>query len=265
MIAKCVKSDKEFIEKYIGKRYPECLYLYLDLKQYGCQSDFTQTWIQENEGEITAVLLAYHSALHVYSKDLNCDVIELTNFILETNPSIICASAELIKLLEPYICSKGFISEYGHIGKFVKREPPSTDYDIRLADKEDITQIAQLLYEDDDIGASYSLNDLIKQIEERLNDGFVRSYVIRENGHVVAHLGTGAETEKLCTISYVITAPEYRGKGLSSSLFFFACEKLTAEGKEIYSVYYPENSRRLHHKMGFEDCCEFGKLYRIIQ
>lgn len=233
--------------------------------KYGCSSEYTRTWIQEKDGEITAVMLSYHSALHVYSKDLNFDIKELSKFILERNPSIICASAELIKLLEPMLCSSGFASEFGHIGKFVHCEPTQVDCNIRLADKGDISEIAKLLYEDDDIGASYTFDDLKKQIEERMQGGFVRSYIIKDNEKVVAHLGTGAEIENLCTISYVITDPNYRGRGLSSSLFSYACNQLKSEGRDIYSVYYPENSRRLHHKMGFVDCCKFGKLFRNVQ
>lgn len=265
MIQKCNNYQQLVVKEYIGSDYYKCLYLYIDMLQYGCSSEFTKTWLQKSDGDITAVILAYHSAIHVYSKQLNFDVQELTEFLLEKNPSIICASAEIVKLLEPRLSSNGFFPEIGHIGKFVYSKPITINNDIRLAKKEDIKDIAQLLYDDDDIGSSYTMDDLVKQIEERLEEGFVRSYVIKDGNHVVAHLGTGAEIDKLCTISYVITDPKYRGRGLSSSLFSYACKELNSEGKEIFSVYYPENSRRLHHKMGFVDCCEFGKLYRNIQ
>lgn len=265
MIIEIGNDYQSTVVGYIGEEYYKCLYLYIDMQQYGCSSEFTKAWIQENNEEITAVMLSYHTAMHVYSKDLNFEVKELSEFILERNPSIICASAELIKLLEPMLCSNGFVSEFGHIGKFVHCEPTQVDCNIRLANKDDIYEIANLLYEDDDIGTSYNLDDLIKQIEERINDGFVRSYVVKDDNKVVAHLGTGAEIDKLCTISYVITAPNYRGRGLSTSLFAYACKQLKSEGRDIYSVYYPENSRRLHHKMGFVDCCEFGKLFRNVQ
>ena len=265
MVKKCDVNDQLEVLDYIGDDYSKCLYLYLDLVKYGISSSMTKTWILGIGSKITAVMLAYHSAMHVYSKQLNFDVQELTRFLIEKKPSIICASAELIKLLETQMSPYGFISEYGHIGKFIHCEASSASFDIRLANKGDIKEIAELLYNDDDIGSSYTMDDLVKQIEERLESGFVRSYVIKEGNHVVAHLGTGAEIDKLCTISYVITNPEYRGRGLSSSLFSYACNRLSSEGKEIFSVYYPENSRRLHHKMGFVDCCAFGKLYRNIQ
>lgn len=265
MICNCHNDEISSILSYVDGSYYKCLYLYLNIQKYGCSSDTTQTWKQTIDGEVTSVMLAYHSALHIYSKSLDFDVQELVNFILKRNPTIVCATAELIRLLVPYLTSLGYSYELGYIGKHVKSIKQYDSINISLADKNDIKQIAKLLYEDEDIGASYTLDDLERQIEERLNDGYVRSYVIRDSGHVVAHLGTGAETDSLCTISYVITAPDYRGKGLSTALFSYSCERLEEEGKEIYSIYYPENSRRLHHKMGFVDCCEFGKLFKNIR
>lgn len=266
MIEQCNKQDMVTVLSYIGKDYPKCLYLYIDMQKYGCLSPVTQMWKLSNDDNIHAVLLAYHSALHIYSKDIEFDVSELLEFILRRNPSIICARTEIIKILEPYLNEKGFTAEYGHVGRFVNYMPVKSIYKVMTAKSENIKEIANLLYQDEDIGASYTLEDLVKQIEERLSDNYVRSYVIKSNdGHVIAHLGTGAEIENICTISYVITEQKYRGKGLSSALFSYACKELETEGKEIYSVYYPENSRKLHHKMGFEDCCEIGKLFRNIQ
>lgn len=265
MICNCHNDEINSILSYVDGEYYKCLYLYLNIQKYGCSSDTTKTWKQTVDGEVKSVMLAYHSALHIYSKRLDFDIPELTEFILMRNPSIVCATADTIRLLAPYLCSKGFSSEFGYIGKHVNSIQQQNGYTITLANKSDVVEIARLLYEDEDIGASYTLDDLEKQIEERLSDGYVRSYVIRDGDRVVAHLGTGAETDNLCTISYVITAPDHRGQGLSTALFSYSCERLKEEGKEIYSVYYPENSRRLHHKMGFVDFCEFGKLYRNIQ
>ena len=265
MVYLCKNNQEEIILSYIGKDYPKCLYLYIDLQKYGCTSLVTKTWMHLVNGDIKAVLLSYHSALHIYSKDLDFDAEEISHFVVEQNPSIVCASAGLIRLLEPLLLSNGFISEYGYVGKYCGDAMPTLSFDVLKAKKSDIWQIAQLLYRDEDIGASYSLDDLVKQIQERFNDNYVRSYVIKDDDSVVAHLGTGAEIAGLCTISYVITAQDYRGKGMSSALFAHACRELKQEGKEIFSVYYPENSRRIHHKMGFVDSCEIGKLFRTIE
>lgn len=263
MIELCQDAQQTDIVEYIGKDYFKCLYLYIDLMKYGCKSKYTRTWLMSDNSSINAIILSYHSALHIYSRNLDYDRKELCQFIRELNPSIVCASSDIIKSLACYLKNDGYSMEIGHIGKFVKLTTESKNK-IEIATSDDIYDIANLLYEDDDIGASYTIDDLILQLKERLSQRFVRSYVIKENRHVVAHLGTGAEIDGLCTICYVITDPQYRGRGFGSSLFSFACTQLEAEGREIYSVYYPENSRRLHHKMGFVDCCEFGKLFKNI-
>lgn len=264
MIISSNNSKQKDILSYIGNDYGKCLYLYIDLVQYGCDSEYTKVWVAIDTDGINMVMLAYHSALHLYSKYLNFNVEEITHFIQEKNPSIICASKLLIERLSPLLTVDGYEAEFGYIGK--KKNPIKTkdELQVEIAQENDIEQIAKLIYEDQDIGASYTFDDLVGQIRERLSQGFVRSFVIKQDGIVVAHLGTGAEINNLCTISYVITHPDYRGRGLSSSLFRYACQQLESENKEIFSVYYPENSRRLHHKMGFEDYCECGKLFRKI-
>ena len=264
MVVKCNNNQRQEILDYIGLDYGKCLYLYIDLIKYGCDSEFTKVWKVVAGNGINMVMLAYHSAMHLYSLNLNFDDEEIASFIRDNNPSIICASKPLIERLKPILSKDGYESEYGYIGKKMNAVQPKEGLYVELAQEDDIEQIAKLLYDDDDIGASYSYDDLVAQIRERLSQGFVRSFVIRKDGKVVAHLGTGAETDEVCTINYVITDPNYRGKGLSSTLFSFACKQLESEGKEIYSVYYPENSRRLHHKMGFEDYCEFGKLFKTL-
>lgn len=264
MIVKCDRNQQNEIVEYIGNEYGKCLYLYIDLIKYGCDSKFANAWKVVDDKGINMVILSYHSALHMYSKNENFDGKEIAKFVRDKKPSIICAAKPLILALKPLLAEDGYETEIGYIGKKTYSVKPSVYYPVEIAQEGDIEQIAKLLYEDNDIGASYSFDDLVIQISERLSQGFVRSFVIKEEDKVVAHLGTGAEIENLCTISYVITDPNYRGKGLSSSLFCYACDELESEGKEIFSVYYPENSRRLHHRMGFVDYCEFGKLFRTI-
>ena len=101
-------------------------------------------------------------------------------------------------------------------------------------------------------------------MQDRLNEGYVRSYVLHKNNEVAAHVGTGAEIKNVCTIAYTITSPKYRGQGLAGRLYNYSCSRLKSEGKRIFSVYYPESARVFHHKMGFVDICECGKLFLNI-
>lgn len=261
MISQCNNSQQEVFLNYISEDYPNCLYLYLDAIKYGCQSDTTRTWIQTKDGEITAVVLAYHTALHVFSKNNDIDVTEISELVKEVKPTMVNAMAKTIRKIEPALTKLGFMSEFGHIGEWIADAKEIEDNEISVASEKDIYEVAKLLYEDDDIGASYAFEDLLKQMQDRLNDGYVRSYVLRKNNEVAAHVGTGAEINNVCTIAYTITSPKYRGQGLAGRLYNYSCSILKSEGKRIFSVYYPESARAFHHKMGFVDICEYGKLF----
>ena len=261
MIIQCNNSQQEEFLNYIGEDYPKCLYLYLDAVKYGCSSETTRTWMQTRNGVITAVALAYHTALHLFSRNNDFDVLEICELVKEVKPSIVNATANTIKKIEPALIKLGYLSEFGHIGEWKGIPIVETDIQVEEAVDDDIPQVAKMLYEDDDIGASYTYEDLLNQMRERLEEGFVRSFVVRKNKEVIAHLGTGAEMGGLCTISYGITSPECRGQGIASVIFSNVCNLMQSEGKRVFSIYYPENARNFHYKMGFVDICEYGKMY----
>lgn len=259
MISRCTDADKERIYQYIGNDYACCLYLYMDLVKYGPDSDFTKTWIQEENGSITCIMLSYHTAMHIFARGA-FDTNEVVDLVLEVKPSQICAYKPVIEALKSPLSEFGYEAELGYVGK-LEYQGHDDQGNISKATLEDVDEIAQLIYDDAGIGNAYSLEDLKTQMRERLTQGFVRSYVIKQDGHVAAHLGTGAEVGNVSIVSYVITDERYRGRGFASTLYQTACRDLQQEGKEVYAVYYVENSIRLHHKVGFVDCCEYGKLF----
>ncbi len=259
MITRCTAADQERIHQYIGNDYACCLYLYMDLVEYGADSEFTKTWIQEEDGCVTCVMLSYHTAMHIYAR-CEFNVQEVVDVVSSVKPSQICAYKPVIEALKQPLASLGYEAELGYVGKLEYNGHDEQD-NISRATLDDVDEIAQLIYDDAGIGNAYSLEDLKTQMRERLTQGFVRSYVIKEDNHVAAHLGTGAEVGHVSIVSYVITDERHRGRGFASKLYQAACRELQQEGKEVYAVYYVDNSIRLHHKVGFVDCCEYGKLF----
>lgn len=259
MIIKCKHSDLERILDYIGHDYGSCLYLYMDLIQYGPDSEYTTTWIQEHEGKITSVLLSYHTAMHIFARD-SFNTQEVFDLVEKLKPSQICAAKSVILALVEPLSSINYDSELGYVGKLESTDCPNSTI-IQKATINDVEDISQLLYNDEGIGASYSLEDLKSQFRERLSQGFVRSYIIKDGDRIVAHLGTGAEVGNVSIITYVITDAEYRGRGYAKMLYQAASSDLQQEGKEIFAVYYTHGAIKLHHSVGFKDYCEFGKLF----
>ena len=51
---------------------------------------------------------------------------------------------------------------------------------------------------------------------------------------------------------------------MATSIYSYLGYQLQQEGKEVYTVYYLDSARKMHYKVGFEDYCEFGKLFKNV-
>jgi len=262
MIKLCDNNiSKKMVEEYIGEEYYKCLYLYMDLKKYGINFENVKTWIQLNETkEVTSVFLMYYNGLHIYSKNKNFNIKELSEFIVNLKPTMICGEKKSLKLLERYFINNSYKFEEGYVRK-LNKDISSEFEGIQKAQKEDFIEIARLIYEDEDLGSSYELESLEKQLYERNYQGFVRNYIIKEENKVIAHAGTGAEDDKVAMLGYVITHKDYRGKGLATQLCSKVCKDLQNEHKDVFLINYSNESTRVYDKIGFEICCEWEKIF----
>ncbi len=262
MIRKCTRAEEERIFSYIGSDYPACLYLYLDLKRYGIGSDAIEVHIQQREEEICSVLLQYYSCLHVYSRDDSFDADELAGFFSNGQFTMLYCAARTAKRLydafpepmkERVSLTDGWVAQI----RAVDRAPRGLAVP---AEESDFDQITRLIYDDEDIGRSYRYDVLAKQLAERSREGYARNLVIRRDERVIAHACTNAELENIAVVAELIVRKEYQKQGYASEIWRDLCRRLLAEGKEVYSFYFSEESRILHKHIGFFEVCEWTKI-----
>lgn len=262
MIIKCKKSDEGKIISYIGKKYSSCLYLYLNLKKYGVESDVIGVYIQQDEAKITAVMLKYYLCMHIFSNANDFDTKELASFFCEASCSMIYCTqktAELIyaalpkHLKEKATVTTGWVAQIKSVDNLAKKIAVS-------AKDSDFDQIVRLIYDDEDIGRSYKFNELAKQLKDRNKEGYARNKVIKNGDLVIAHACTNAECNNIAVVAELLVRKEYRRKGYASEIWRDICGELLAENKEVFSFYYSEESRRLHKHIGFQEVCEWAKV-----
>ena len=261
MVQVCKANDIPIIIDYIGNRHYECLYLYLDLVNYGVSCDYVTTWALKSSGQLRAVVLKYKTGMHIFSQDNDFDIDELTQLLLSHSPGMICSTRSIISLLSAKFLCKSYNIEYGYVGHLNRNKKTGNSLFVEKANKIDFGEIVSLLYQDEGIGASYDKRNLAQQMYERNRQGYTRNLVIKEDNHVISHICTGAELDNIAVVSGLVTDKNYRGKGYASSLIQACCNQLVNEGKEVYSIYYTPTARQTHHKAGFRDLCECGKLY----
>lgn len=262
MIIKCFEKDRKRILEYIGTEYSHCLYLCLNLNKYGLDSNNIEVYSMEEGDSITAVMLKYYSCLHIYSRDNTFDAIELATFFVRQGYTMIYCSSETARIIYTVLpdnltahasISNGWVAQIECIDK----EPKGLSVP---AESNDFEQIARLIYEDDDIGRSYNYDDLVNQLIQRNKEGYARNLVIKDNDLVIAHACTNAELANIAVVAELLVRKEYRRRGYASEIWRDICRKLLAEGKEVYSFYYSEESRQLHKHIGFFEVCGWSKI-----
>jgi len=263
MIYKCKPMDEGKVFSYIGLDYPKCLYLYLDLKKYGIESDKIEVYIQyDNLSNITSVLLVYYSCLHVYSQKECFDANELWAFFCNMKCTMLyctLSTAEIIYNAIPKVLPKEISFTTGWVAQICSVDKKAKGMAVP-AQNDDFDQIARLIYSDEDIGRSYRYEELARQIKERNREGYARNYVIKQNDIVIAHACTNAEIDNIAVVAELLVKNEYRSKGFGSEIWRDICFRLLSEKKEVYSFYYTEESRRLHKHIGFIEVCEWAKI-----
>ena len=262
MIIKCSKTDEKEILAYIGSSYPLCLYLYLDLLKYGLESDSVTVYIQTYRNRITSLLLKYYSCLHVFSRENKFNPKELAVFFCNNHFRMLYCTAETAERVYqamPEAEKAGATITKGWVAKIDKIDHEPRGLAVP-AEKQDFGQIIRLIYEDEDIGRSYKLDELAKQLEERNQEGYTRNLVIKQGDLVIAHACTNAELNGIAVVAELLVREEYRKKGFASEIWRAICSRLLSEGNEVYSFYYTNESRTLHKHIGFYEVCEWAKV-----
>lgn len=262
MIEKCSARHEPIINEYIGNEFYRCLYLFMNLHRYGADSDTIDVFIQKQEGELRAVYLLYYSCIHVYSRDNNFSLEEFNSFISAREFTMIyCekSTAEYIWSGLPEVLKQRASLSFGFVAQIEKVDKEDKHQTIR-AEEPDFRQIVSLIYDDEDIGRSYDLDDLSKQLKERAEEGYTRNYVIRDGQTVVAHACTNAEMEWLAVVAELVVNKAYRQQGYATDIWRAICSTLLSEGKKVFSFYYSEESRSLHKNIGFFEVCEWAKI-----
>lgn len=244
------------IMEYILPRCSKCLYIYLDLMRYGIKNEDVRAWADDYE-DISTVAMRYHNGMHICA-DRDANYCDLANLISAERPAIVLGERKTIDRLSMEIrCFR--CPSYGVVMK-AENINSLNIMGIERANERDAHEIAKLIMTDSTIGSGYTVNELASQISERLKDGYARNYVIRKNGDIIAHAGTGAEFGGVATIVDVIVRPDYRRQGLGKQLVAAISSDLNEEGMTAYLFCYSTSARKLYQSVGYEFVCEWARI-----
>jgi len=257
-------NDKEIIDSYISDDYSKCLYLYLNYKRYGFDSQQVKIYLQRINSEISSIMLTYYDTVHIYSRNQTIDSEEIAQFLIKNNPTMICGEKIIIEQLFLKMNKQGYLSEYGFIRCL--NEINNVEYiELQEATETDFDNITKLLMTDEGLSGAQTYNSLKKQLLERYKQKFSRNFILKEQDEIIAHVCTGAENDEIAILTNLIVHNNYRNQGLGKRVCQNFCSKLISNGQKVFLVNYTQETNQLYEKIGFIKCCDWGKLYKKVK
>lgn len=259
IMREATEQDRARILQYLRGNMKDCIYLYIDIMNYGVSSEHMKVWIEEDADELSLVVMKYYDSFQVYSHLATCNTAAIMALLKQYPVTMVSARRDIIEQLEKQC--ENYIASYGVVYVVERHREVSAGTDIMLATEEDATEIAKLICTDEEFGANYTVEVLAKQLAERIQTGTGRSYIIRENGEIVAHTATFAEADKIAVVSGTIIRQEYRNSNYYILLSNYMAQQLKKDGKSAYIFAITDKMIR-YHDMLHTRCGEYGKLVR---
>ena len=254
---KTTNNDLKRVLDYIGDDYAKCLYIYLDIKEYGLESENIKLWIQEKDNEIKCIVMKYYTGMHIYSKNTEFDKYEVIELIKKEEPKMISSMSNIADYVN-YI-PEGYLREDGFVMKVVPNQPSNPN--ASKATREDIAEICHILETDIELGIPYGYDLLYKQLSERFDSGYGRNWVIRENGEIVAHCATYADGYGVSVHGGLIVRDDHKGRGLGVEALRSLANDVIKDGKELIGYVYTPAAIKTHERAGREVVGKWTKIY----
>jgi predicted GNAT family acetyltransferase len=225
-----------------------------DLHIYGFDSDGMKIWIQRDDEVITATYLLYVQTLVVYSATRDWDADFLLRLTKQHRIENIMGKREFINWLRP-LGFQDWRPDYKHFAQMEKLIEPAGDIDYQIATLDDAKAISEIL------ATCFDKIDYPEEmIVQKLKNHEGRHFFIKENGRIIAHANSAAETPYSALIGGVCTLPGYRKKGYASRLVSALCQELLSEGKLICLTVDDPQALSIYQRLGFEIIGEWGFL-----
>ena len=270
MLKKALEADRTQILNYCMSEPNLNIFIIGDIEHHGFDSVFQEVWMQtkgncdclgEGQGEnasepmeaLTGIVLRYHDNMILYSfaKDMNCA--EVSELIHSKTINIVSGKKSTIELIYPLLAEEFSKREM----TFYELKDPSkllkTSKTVQIATEDDAREISEAYGQIVEFEGLYSGDEEQRylQIAHRITSEEGVHMIIRENGKIVCHGNTTAETSVSAMIGGVFTLPGYRGKGLASSIVSALSQYLISKKKSACLFYDNPNDSDFFERLGF--------------
>ncbi len=256
------KLDNELLKNKfldtVKQNIGQCVYLAIDLETYGLDDPNVTFYYDEIDGELETLIMKYYDSIQMFSPNYNWDEKKYVEFIKSLSPIAVCARKDIIQKLENHFTE--YFPEYGIViadNKYMEFKQFNL---VRQAEPGDARRIAELMYSSNEFRQNNTLDVLEKQLYDRMKSGLGRSFIIEEDGIIVAHTAIYAECGNVAIESGLVVHEDYKRKFYGMIIHEYIKKKLSLESKTLYGIRYNDNMQTNAKKEKLDIRAECGRL-----
>lgn len=260
MIRKYREIDEPKLVPLLRENRLKNIYMYIDAKTYGFDSNETDTWLIVEFDEVKGLLYRYYNSLQIMSFNPLDEgtTEEIAKHIISEKYVMIQGEYKLLQSINQclnftYSITEGCLIDMS--GCTLKKETISINCPL-----EQLEKAARLVCADREIGGHYTVPELTKQFEERVRQFGCRNRIIFQDNKIIGHAATYAEHDSLAVIGGVVVDPAYRGKGYGKKLVQELAVNLSDENKESYLYCFDKALTDWYLSFGGINVLDYAKL-----
>lgn len=261
MIRQLTDAEAPAFLDRIRADYLQNPYIFIDTLTLGLDTEQTSAWIVETD-RFLGYIFRYYSSIQLFSaREPGCTeqfAAETAAYLSDHCFDMISGSVSCLREIFPHL--KGYRMTEGVI--MAQHHAAEQSFGIESAALSDCDEIAELICSDVSIGGHYRKEELSAQLKGRMLHEHCRNLVIRENGRIIAHFATYAETDAFAILGGLITTPTCRGKGCGAALQAQLASTLLQEGKLPLLYCYRPETQAWYERRGWEAVQGCAKLER---
>lgn len=260
MVRECTGKDRVLLMDYLREEAVYNTFLLADIADFGFDETFQTVYLDEEEGKIKGVYLSFYQNFLLYCKENEVNAEFLQELFSGQIPDVIMGKVEDVRKVQDVLQKQiGSMDAKGLYQFCHPEELAEETVDIRKAVPEDVDDIFEFLQSIPELKNLYTSKQMIA---DRIGKNCGTHYIVRDNGNIIAHANSAAESEFTTMIGGVSTREDCRGRGLASQIVSKLCRDITAKGKQptLFSIRGEEDN--LYSRIGFRKIGEWGTLTR---
>ena len=250
---RCQEQHRAELVAYLSRKIHFNIFLLSDIQLYGFSHPNQQVFLLTNpDGGIRGVCLRYYGNLLLSGE--TPDRTALHDWVT-SGVRTIMGEASLVRRAGEYLGDLGVYQEKRLLALPRSWTGQEEALPVRVATERDVDRLHAFLMTVPGFQALYGEKDMISN---RIASGEGVHLYCEDDGKIIAHINSAAQTAGACMLGGLAVAPEYQARGLGTALTSTLCRRMAREGRQLHVFSDCAGEHSLFEALGFREIGKWG-------